>query len=119
VVIDVQVEVGNFKFLADIVVLDMLECPVTLGKPFLAIVKARINLEYKEIVLESKGEYLIHHLPQGNMQRRAGTECHAVETIGRLKSPKMKEPTKREQPQKEKGININIRCNAERATEGS
>ncbi|AES78144.1 hypothetical protein MTR_7g025100 [Medicago truncatula] len=51
--------VENFKFLADIVVMDMAECPVTLGKPFLATSIARINLEYKEIVLRSKGEYLI------------------------------------------------------------
>nr|ABN09128.1 hypothetical protein MtrDRAFT_AC174467g15v1 [Medicago truncatula] len=39
--------------------MDMAECPVTLGKPFLATSIARINLEYKEIVLRSKGEYLI------------------------------------------------------------
>jgi hypothetical protein len=67
VLIDVQVEVGNFKFLADIVVLDMPECPVTLGRLFLATEKDRINLEYKEIVLESKGDYLIHQLSQGNI----------------------------------------------------
>jgi hypothetical protein len=51
---NVQVEVENFKFLVDIVVMDMAECPVTLGRHFLAIGKARINLEYKEIVLSQK-----------------------------------------------------------------
>jgi hypothetical protein len=67
VLIDVQVEVGNFKLLADIVVRDMPECPVTLERLFLATEKDRINLEYKEIVLESEGDYLIHHLSQGNI----------------------------------------------------
>jgi len=53
VLFNVQVEVENFTFLADIVVMDMDECSVTLGRPFLATSKARINSEYKEIVLRS------------------------------------------------------------------
>lgn len=57
---NLQVEVENFKFLVDIVVMDMAECPMTLGRHFLAIGKARINLENNEIVLMSKGKYLIH-----------------------------------------------------------
>jgi hypothetical protein len=62
VLFNVQVEVENFNFLVDIVVMDMAECPVTIDKPFLATTKARINLESKEIVLRSKGKYLIHLL---------------------------------------------------------
>jgi hypothetical protein len=52
----------NFKFLTDIVVMDIPDCPVTLSRPFLATVQAQINLEYKEIVLRARGKYLIHHI---------------------------------------------------------
>jgi len=62
VVFNVQVAVEDFKFLADIVVLDIPYCPVTLCKPFLATTQARINIEYKEIVLKIGGRYLIHHI---------------------------------------------------------
>ena len=91
-----QVEVENFKFLVDIVVMDMTKCPVTLSRSFLATSKAWINLEYNEIVLRSKGEYLIHHISQENM--RHGTEFHAVEVIKPLESLEVKEPTKEKPP---------------------
>jgi len=53
------------------------------------------------------------------MQWITGTECHAVEATDRPKSLEIKEPTKREQPQKKKGINMNTRGNVEIDTEGS
>ena len=40
VLFNVQVEVDNFKLLPDIVVMDKPDCPVTLGRPFLATSKA-------------------------------------------------------------------------------
>jgi len=40
VLYNVKVEVDNFKLLADIVVMDMVECPVSLARPFLATAKA-------------------------------------------------------------------------------
>jgi len=46
-------------------------------------------------VLEFKGDYLIHHLSQENMQWRAGIECHARETTDRPKSPEIKQPEKK------------------------
>jgi len=36
---NVQVELEKFKFQADIVVMDMEECPLTLGRSFLATTK--------------------------------------------------------------------------------
>jgi hypothetical protein len=56
VLFNVQVEVENFKFLMDIVVMDMAKCLVTLGRPFLDSSKAHINLKHKEIVPRSKGK---------------------------------------------------------------
>jgi hypothetical protein len=78
---NVQVPVENFKFLADIVVMDIPDCPITLSRPFLATVQAQINLEYKEIVLRSRGKYLIHHISHNNIRGDSGTECHAVEDV--------------------------------------
>jgi len=60
-------------------VMDKPDCPLTLGKTFLATAKALINLEYEEIMLMSKGKYLIHHISQDNIRTYAGTECHAAE----------------------------------------
>jgi hypothetical protein len=37
---NVQVEVEKFKFMADTVVMDKEECPLTLGRSFLATTKA-------------------------------------------------------------------------------
>lgn len=81
VVFNVQVAVKKFKFLADIVVVEKTDCLLTLGRSFLAIEKARIKLEYKEIVLRERGHYLIHQFPQDNIRRYIGTECHAVEDV--------------------------------------
>lgn len=69
VVFNVKVAMECFKFLADIVVMDKSDYLVTLGRPFLASAKARINLEYKEIILRSRGKYLIHHILQDNKER--------------------------------------------------
>jgi len=81
VVLYVKVALEDFEFLADIVVMDISDCPVTLGRPFSATAQARINLEYKVIVLKAKGKYLIHHISQDNIRKDAGTECHAVEDV--------------------------------------
>lgn len=40
VVLNVKVAVEDFEFLADIVVLDILDVPVTLGRPFIATAQA-------------------------------------------------------------------------------
>jgi len=61
--------------------MDKPDCPVTLGKPFLASAKAQINIEYKEIVLSSRVKYLIHHISHVNIRRDVGTECHTVEDV--------------------------------------
>jgi len=47
VLFNVQVKVENFKLLTDIVLMDMAECPVTLGRSFLATSKDRINLKHE------------------------------------------------------------------------
>jgi len=61
--------------------MDMHECPVTLGRAFLPTSMARINLEYKEIVLRLKGKYLIHQISQDKNRQDAGTEFHAVDEV--------------------------------------
>jgi len=93
VMFDVEVEVEDFEFLEDIVVMDILEFPVTLGRPFLATAQARINLEYKAIVLKARGTYLVHHISQDNIRKYAGIECHAMEDVNTFKSHKdMEQP---------------------------
>jgi len=62
VVLNAKVAVEEFEFLADIVVMDIPDCSVTLGRPFLSTAQARINLEYKEIVLKARGKYLVHDI---------------------------------------------------------
>jgi len=86
VVLDVKVAVKDFELLEDIVVIDILDCLVTLGRPFLATAQARINLEYKEIVLNARGKYLIHNISQDNIRKEAGIECHAAEDVNPYKS---------------------------------
>jgi hypothetical protein len=76
VVLNVKVVVEDYEFLADIVVMNIPDCPVTLGIPFLATAQAQINLEYKEIMLKTRGKYLIHNISQDNIRKDAGTECH-------------------------------------------
>jgi hypothetical protein len=114
-----QVELENFKFVGDIVVMDMAECPVTLGRPFLATPKVLINLEYKEMVLRSKGEYLIHHISQESIRQDAGIEFHVVETIKHQESHRVKEPIEEEPSKGEKGVNINTSGKLEGAIGGS
>lgn len=48
-----KVVVEDYEFLENIVVMNVPNCPVTLGRPFLATAQARINLEYKEIMLKT------------------------------------------------------------------
>ena len=86
VMLDVKVVVEDYEFLADIVVMDIPECPVTLGKPFLATAQVRINLEYKEIVLKAKSKYLVHHISQDNIRKDESIEFHAMEDVDPYKS---------------------------------
>ena len=44
-------------------------------------------------MLNSKGQYMIYHLSQGNIRPKAGTECHAVEATIPYSSHGIKEPT--------------------------
>jgi len=81
VAFNMQVTVEDFKFLADIVLTDIPDCPITLGRPFLATTDARLNLEYKEIMLRSIGKYFIHQISQDNIRRDASAECHVVEDV--------------------------------------
>ena len=81
-----KVVVEDFEFLADIVVMDIPDCPITLGRPFLATTQARINLEYKEIVLKARRKYLIHHISHDNIRKDLCTKCHAVEDVNPYKS---------------------------------
>ncbi|KEH19848.1 hypothetical protein MTR_8g469420 [Medicago truncatula] len=97
VVFNVQVAVEDFKFLEDIVVLDIPDCPVIMGRPFLATVHARINLEYKEIVLRSRGKYMINHTSQYNIRRDASTECHVEEHVDPYNSYEDIEPPRADQ----------------------
>jgi hypothetical protein len=85
-VLNVKVVVEDYKFLADIVVMNILDCPVTLGRPFMATTQARINLESKEIMLKTRGKYLIHNISQDNIRKDAGTECHVVDDVDPYKS---------------------------------
>lgn len=93
VMLDVKVVVEDYEFLANIVVMDIPECPFTLGRPFLATAQARIKLEYKEIMLKAKGKYLVHHISQDNIRKDACIECHAMEDVDPYKSHEdMEEP---------------------------
>jgi hypothetical protein len=86
VVLNVKVVVEDFEFLANIVVMDIPDCPVNLGRPSMATAQGRINLDYKEIVLKATGTYLLHHISQDNIRKDAGSECHAVEDCDPYKS---------------------------------
>jgi len=98
---NVQVQVEKFTFLAYIVVMDMEKCPLTLGRSFLATSKARINVEQREIVLRSKGRYMIYHLSKDNIRAAAGTECFKA----KIKSPHYEQELKWHSTFKEKERN--------------
>jgi len=107
VLLNVKIKVEDFKFLADIVVMDMVKSLVTLGRSFLVTEKARINTQYREIMLKSKGQYMIYHLSQRNIRPDAGTECHAVEVDNPYSSHGSIEPTRTNQDMiKEDNINM-------------
>ena len=59
IVENVLVKVGAFILLADFVILDMEEddtVPIILGRPFLATIKAQINVQEGELKLRVQGD---------------------------------------------------------------
>jgi len=61
IVDDVLVKVGRFVFPVDFVIMDMeedSECPLVLGRPFLATGRAMIDLEAREIMLRIRDEHI-------------------------------------------------------------
>nr|XP_016440862.1 PREDICTED: uncharacterized protein LOC107766577 [Nicotiana tabacum] len=81
---DVLVQVGNFVFSADFVLLDCqvdAEIPIILGMPFLDIRRALINCETKELNMRLNNEEIIFNVQQLMRRPREFANCLLVEAM--------------------------------------
>ena len=76
VIEDVLIKVGKFIFLVDFVVLDMNEdekLPLILGRPFLAISQALIDIESGELTLRIRDDKVQLSIYQKDKKRMKGS----------------------------------------------
>ncbi|XP_070025550.1 uncharacterized protein [Nicotiana sylvestris] len=81
---DVLVQVGNFVFSADFVLLDCqvdAEIPIILGMPFLDIRRALIDCETKELNMRLNNEEIIFNVQQLMRRPREFANCLLVEAM--------------------------------------
>ncbi|XP_062085772.1 uncharacterized protein LOC133791881 [Humulus lupulus] len=91
VIEDVLVKVDKFIFPADFIVLDMEEdttVPLILGRPFLAIGQALIDVQKGELRLRVQGEEVVFNLFKAMSYPRASDSCFNVDVIDEVVSKK-------------------------------
>jgi len=93
---DVLVKVGKFIFPADFIILDMEddnEIPILLGRPFLAIGGALIDVKKGELRLRVNEEEVIFNVFKAIKQSDMGESCFSIQVVESLINDKVKLPT--------------------------
>ncbi|CAJ2666826.1 unnamed protein product [Trifolium pratense] len=81
---DVLVRVAEFVFLVDFVILDVeenSEVPLLLGRPFLATVRALIDVEMGDLMLRLNDEQVNFNIFEGIRNQDATRQCFKVDVI--------------------------------------
>ena len=114
---NVLVKVGQFVLPADFIILDMEEddsVPIILGRPFLAMGKAQINVQEGELKLRVQGDEITFHVFQpmkhpDNDSNKDISELHHTEILqGNVKNFRDKPITAQQDTERVKDMNERI-----------
>ena len=94
IVEDVLVKVDKFIFLIDFIVLDMeenQEVPLILGRPFLAVVRAMIDVQQGNLILRINNEHITFKVLKSMKYSSSADTCFKIDVIDQFIDEKFQE----------------------------
>ena len=92
---DVLVKVNELVFPADFVILDMVEdedIPLILGRPFLAIGRAPIDVEMGQLKLRFHNEQVVFNIFETMKHRGENPKCYRIDVVDEIVEDNSREP---------------------------
>ena len=92
---DVLVQVNVLVFLADFVILDMAEgedMSLLLGRPFLAMGRALIDVELGELILRFQNEQVVFNIVEAMKHRTENSQCYRIDVADEIVEEDSREP---------------------------